>query len=292
MENEVSSFPPGAFAALSSPYCDFDKAGAVILPVPYDGTTEWHAGSRKGPQAIIEASRYLELYDLELGREIHHAGIHTLPEIEPVLSGPADMVERVYQAGRKLVQEGKFVAMLGGEHSLTLGMVRAYREEFADMSVLQLDAHADFRDEYMGTRFGQACVMRRVFEICPVTQVGIRSLSREEKEFIDGKSVNTFSLPFVLPEDEIIERVLASLGQNVYVTLDVDVFDPGIMPAVGTPEPGGMGWQTVLSVLKAVASRKRVLGFDVMEFCPEQGPPSCAFLLAKLVYKFLGYALP
>lgn len=293
MANERELFlPPRVFGGLVPPYSELGNAKVVILPVPYDGTTEWQTGTRRGPQAIIDASQYLELYDLELDREIHEVGIHTLPEIEPVLSSPEDMIARVYQVTKGLIREGKFVIMLGGEHSLSLGTVRAFREAFPDLSVLQLDAHADLREEYLGSKYGQACVMRRIFELCPIVQVGMRSLSLEEKQFLTQNKLTPFYMPHLKLNGASATQIVSSLSENVYVTIDVDVLDPSIMPAVGTPEPGGMQWLEVLSIMRAVACHRHVVGFDLMEFCPQEGPASCAFLLAKLAYKLIGYAVP
>lgn len=290
MATEDLYLPQQSFAGLGAPHSDLQTAAAVILPVPFERTTEWVSGTREGPRAIIEASQYLELYDLELDRELHEIGIHTQAPLRPVISSTREMVDRVLQATRPLVRNGKLVAMLGGEHSLSLGAVRAYKEEFSSLSVLQLDAHADLRDEYLGDRYGQACVMRRVCEVCPIVQVGTRSLSLEEKAFLDRNHMVPFYAASGLSQEELQERVLAALGQDMYITIDADVFDPSIMPAVGTPEPGGMTWQSVLSLLRAVAQHRNVVGFDVMEFCPREGPSHCAYLLAKLTYKLIGYA--
>jgi agmatinase len=180
--------------------------------------------------------------------------------------------------------------MLGGEHSLSLGIVRAFKEEFPQLSVLQLDAHADLRQEYLGTKYGQASVMRRIFELCPIVQVGVRSLSWEEKEFLTQHKMRPFYMSDLESNAFQVEQILALLSENVYITIDVDVLDPSIMPAVGTPEPGGMQWQQLLSLLKTVAIHKRIVSFDLMEFCPPQGPDFCAFLLAKLAYKLIGYS--
>lgn len=284
--------PPRVFAGLAPPHSDPQTARVVLLPVPYDSTSEWRSGTRHGPQAVIDASQYLELYDLELDREIYKVGIHTLPQVEPIVSSPEDMIDRVYQVIKGLIRKGKFVVMLGGEHSLSLGMVRAWEEAYPELSVLQLDAHADLRDEYLGSRYSQACVMRRIFELCPITQVGVRSLSWEEKQFLMQSNMSPVYMLNLESDTSSTERIVSALSKDVYVTIDVDVFDPSIMPAVGTPEPGGMQWQQVLNLLKAIALSKHIVGFDLMEFCPQEGPSSSAFLLAKLVYKFIGYAVP
>jgi agmatinase len=290
--HEGTFLPHEVFAGLEPPYSNLQNAKTVILPIPYDSTSEWRTGARHGPQAIIDASQYLELYDLELDRETYKVGISTLPRVEPLLSSPQDMIDRVYEVVGGLVQNEKFVVVLGGEHSLSLGAVRAFKEAFPRLSVLQLDAHADLRDEYLGTKYGQACVMRRISELCPISQVGVRSLSREEKEFLTQRKLKPFYMSDLASNTASVDRIVHSLSQDVYVTIDVDVLDPSIMPAVGTPEPDGMSWQQILNVIESVAQHKRVVGFDLMEFCPAEGPSSCAFLLAKLAYKFIGCAVP
>jgi agmatinase len=262
----------------------------VIVPVPYDSTSEWRSGSRRGPQAIIDASQYLELYDLELDRETYKIGISTLPRIAPLLSSPQDMIDRVCKVVEGLIQKEKFVVLLGGEHSLSLGAVRAFKEAFPRLSVLQLDAHADLRDEYLGTKYGQACVMRRIFELCPISQVGVRSLSWEEKQFLSQTKLTPFYMSNLESSAASIDKIVDSLSEDVYVTIDVDVLDPSIMPAVGTPEPDGMSWRQILDIVERVALHKHVVGFDLMEFCPAEGPSSCAFLLAELAYKLIGCA--
>jgi agmatinase len=284
--------PYQVFAGLTPPYSNFKQARAVVLPVPYDSTSEWRSGSRHGPQAIIDASQYLEFYDLELDREIYKVGISTLPQVEPVLSNPQDMIDRVYQVIKSLIQKQKFVILFGGEHTLSLGAVRAFKEVFPRLSVLQLDAHADLRDEYLGTKYSQACVMRRIFELCPISQVGVRSLSWEEKQFLTQNKLKPFYMSDLVSDTSSIDRIEDSLNEDVYVTIDVDVLDPSIMSAVGTPEPDGMSWRQVLDILESVALHKHIVGFDLMEFCPGEGPGSCAFLLAKLAYKLIGCTVP
>lgn len=281
---------PQNFAGLMSPYADLPTAKVVILPVPYDSTTEWHSGIREGPQAIINASQYLELYDIELNREVYKVGIHTLPKVQPLLNSPEEMIDRVYRIARELTKQAKFLVMFGGEHSLSLGMVQALKEKNQDLCVLQLDAHADLRDEYLGTKYGHACIMRRILELCPIVQVGIRSLSWEEQQFLTQNNMHPF---FAMPSSDPTspEDITASLSDNVYVSIDLDVFDPSIVPAVGTPEPGGMQWHEVLNLLRSVTLHKRVIGFDLVELCPKEGPASCAFLAAKLAYKLIGYAI-
>jgi len=290
--HEGTFLPHRVFAGLAPPYSNLQQAKTVILPVPYDSTSEWRGGSRHGPQAIIDASQYLELYDLELDREIYKVGISTLPEVEPLLSSPQDMIDRVYQVIKGLIQNEKFVVLLGGEHSLSLGAVRAFKEAFPRLSVLQLDAHADLRDEYLGTKYSQACVMRRIFELCPISQAGVRSLSWEEKQFLTQNKLTPFYMSDLASNTASIDQIVDSLSEDVYITIDVDVLDPSIMPTVGTPEPDGMSWRQVLDIIKSVVLHKHVVGFDLMEFCPGEGAGSCAFLLAKLAYKLIGCTVP
>lgn len=283
-------YPPRNFGCLPSPFADFETAQVVVLPVPYDATTDWHSGSREGPRAIIDASGYLEFYDQELDREIYKVGIHTLNELEPVTSGPEATIERVYEAVKSLIQQKKVPLMLGGEHSISLGAARAFKERFPEVCVLQLDAHADLRQEYLGSKYSHACVMRRIQEICPTVQVGIRSFSAEENQFIKKNSPRIFYGQDSPLSPTAMNRIVSALSEEVYITIDLDVFDPSIMSAVSNPEPGGMTWQEVLALLRQVADHRHIVGFDVVELCPGQGPVACAFLAAKLAYKLIGYA--
>lgn len=274
------------FAALTPQYTEFETSKVVILPIPYDSTTTWRSGSRDGPLAIIDASQHLELYDHELDRECHLVGIHTLPELQPSMKGPEETVMRVHQVASDLIRKDKFVVMLGGEHSLTVGMVKAFRERFDSLSVLQLDAHTDLRDAYEDSKYSHACVMRRVLEYCPIVQVGIRSLCEEEHRFLAQNQMQPF-FSEGLPLD--VDAIVSALSTDVYVTIDLDVLDPSIMSAVGTPQPGGISWHEILKILRRVAETRRIVGCDLVELCPAEGPPSCAFLAAKLAYKLIGY---
>lgn len=274
------------FAALTPQYAEFETSKVVVLPIPYDSTTTWRSGSRDGPLAIIDASQHLELYDHELDRESHLVGIHTLPELQPSMKGPEETVMRVHEVASDLIRKDKFVVMLGGEHSLTVGMVKAFRERFDSLSVLQLDAHADLRDAYEDSKYSHACVMRRVLEYCPIVQVGIRSLCEEEHRFLAQNQMQPFFAEG-LPLD--VDGIVSALSADVYVTIDLDVLDPSIMSAVGTPQPGGISWHEILKVLRRVAETRRIVGCDLVELCPAEGPPSCAFLAAKLAYKLIGY---
>lgn len=260
---------------LGTPNKQLSKISTVILPVPYEATTTYGKGAKNGPIAIIAASKHLELYDEELKREIADCGIFTAPFLKPAAT-PEKMLLKIYRAVKKILAEKKFPVILGGEHTVSIGAIKATAELYPDLSVLQLDAHADLRDTYFGSPFNHGCVMRRVLEITDkVASVGVRSLSKEEAEFIKGK----------FPGDKIIKK----LNRNVYVTIDLDVFDPSQMPSVGTPEPGGLFWNEVLAILKEVFLKKNVIGFDVVELAPIKGLTHPDFLAAKLIYELIGY---
>lgn len=269
----------------------------AVLSVPYDLTASYISGMRNGPRAIIEASTHMELYDEELGCEPCEAGIETWPQVESTAVGPEEMIRRVRDGVAGILDAGKVPVMLGGEHSITLGLVQALLERHPKMSVLQLDAHADMRDTYQDTPFNHACVARRISELCPIVQVGIRSLSVDEAEFLGAekkagrKAKSRIATHYA---SEVLsginwDRVSRELTDEICITIDLDVFDPSIMPATGTPEPGGLGWYDVLGVLRNVISKKKVVGFDVVELCPLPGNIAPDFLAAKLVYKIMGY---
>lgn len=263
----------------------------TLIPVPYDATTSYRTGSRDGPRAIIRASRELEDYDLELDRVISDVGIQTAPEVEPFAGGPEGMIDRVDLAVSETLIDGAIVGLLGGDHSITVGAVRAFRRRHPDLSVLYLDAHADLRDDYQGSPWSHACTARRVLEMCPLVEVGVRSLSQAERRFIDGEELPVYFWPNETADvGGILQEVVDRLTDTVYVSIDLDVLDPSIMSAVGTPEPGGMSWHSATRLLRHVAERERIVGFDVVELSPGEGPEACAFTAAKLAYKLIGYA--
>ena len=214
-----------------------------------------------------------------------------MPEIASNFSCPEAMVEQVRRSVLRVAEDGKLVVLLGGEHTVAIGAAQALQEVHPDLSVLYLDAHADLRDQYMGTSSGHASVARRMREICPLVEVGVRSLSAEESDFIKDAGIPVFYWTPPIPEmSQLARSVLQSLSAHVYVSVDLDVFDPSIMPAVGTPEPGGMGWYEVTGLLKAVCEQRQIVGFDITELSPAEGPEACAFTAAKLAYKLIGYA--
>jgi len=276
------------FGDLPEEYSALENARVVVIPVPFDRTSTWIKGAGKGPVAIIEASAHMELYDIETDSEVYKKGIFTA---EPVYGQelPEDMVEMVAEQVHKYLENDKFVVVLGGEHSVSIGSVRAHVANNADITVLQLDAHSDLRDEYECSKYNHACVMARIMELCPIIQVGIRSMDSSEKKVLDTSRV-IFARE-ISSNKNWIEKVLSKLSDNVYVTIDLDVFDPSIMPSTGTPEPGGLLWYDVLGLLRTVFENRNVVGFDVVELCPDQRNKAPDFLAAKLIYKLLSYKL-
>ncbi len=264
----------------------------VVVPVPYDLTSTYQSGSRRGPGAILDASANMELYDEELRKETYLAGIHTLVPLAADARGPGEMVASVREQITRVLVHGKIPVMLGGEHSISLGAVQAMQEKYPALSVLQLDAHADLRDSYQGSPYSHAAVARRIAEICPLVQVGIRSMSVEEAVFIAVGTVRTLTVDTIRADKGWQEKVLEYLSGDVYVTIDLDVFDPAIMPSTGTPEPDGLAWRDVLSLLRQLSRRRRIRGFDVVELAPVPGLVAPDFLAAKLVYRLMGYLTP
>jgi agmatinase len=281
---------PENFGGLDGEHSALEGSRVVVLPVPYDFTTSYQGGARLGPRAILAASRNMELWDEEIGA-VYRSGIHTLPELEPSAEGPEAMVARVEHAIDWILERGKLPVMLGGEHSLTVGAVRAAARRHSRLSVLQIDAHADMRDAYQGSRYSHACAMRRVRETAPAASVGIRSLSEEEAERLEQHPWPMWSTRQWRALGANRAPLLEALTNEVYVTVDVDGLDPSIMPATGTPEPGGLDWYELVDLLRAVAERKRIVGFDVVELAPLAGQVAPDFLAARLVYRLIGLSL-
>ena len=290
--------PGRGFMHLDDEQTAFETARVVVVPVPFDATTCYRPGTREGPQAIIDASRNLELYDTELRRSPCEVGIHTLRAIEPIMGNAAAMTNRIEQVTGQLLDRGKFVATLGGDHSISIGVIRAFAARYPGMSVLQIDAHTDLRESYEDNPLSSATIMRRVLDVCERTaQVGIRSISEPERQLIEERQ-----LPLWLASDIAarrfrgdrgwIDEVVASLGNEVYLTFDIDAFDPSLVPGTGTPEPGGLGWYEVMDLLSAVAEHRTIIGFDVVELSPLVESHVSPVVAAKLVYKLIGLALP
>lgn len=274
------------FAALPERYSDYKTSRIVVLPVPFDMTGTWLRGSDNGPSAIIDASGNLELYDIETASEVYRGGIHTARPLRAKNS--ASMVKKVGEKVGALLRDGKFVVTLGGEHTVSLGAIEAHLRAFKGLSVLHLDAHADMRDSYGGDRLSHACVMRRVREMTANTvSVGVRSMDSSELTGIDSKRM--FYADEFCAMKNPFGKVARMLSDEVYITIDADVFDTGIMPSTGTPEPGGLDWPQVTGLLREVARRKHIVGFDVVELCPSPHNRAPDFLIAKLIYKLLSY---
>jgi agmatinase len=269
--------------------CSLRDAKFVVIPVPYDLTSTYQPGSRRGPAAIIEASTNMELYDEELKKETYLVGIHTTLPVTIDARGPKNMVNIVRKKISRIVKLNKIPVMLGGEHSITLGAVQAVIEKYPELTVLQFDAHADLRDTYQGSPYSHACVARRISEICPLVQVGIRSMSKGEGDFLPQSKVKSYSADFVLEKKNWAETVCKDLRGDVFITIDLDVFDPSIMPATGTPEPGGIYWKDILHLLKLVSASCNIRGFDVVELAPLPGVVAPDFMAAKLIYRTMGY---
>jgi len=284
--------PPENFGGLPDEHSQYATSRAVIFPVPLERTTSYEHGTRNGPAAILAASRNMELYDEELELEPYkEIGIHTLPAIDTADGTLDEVISEIFTAQLGLLEDEKFTVALGGEHSLTPPLVSATAKKYKNLSVLQIDAHVDLRDEYQGNPASHACAMRRVVEICPAVQVGIRSLSVEEAQAIPRLHTSIYWAKDIAraPLKSWIAKVLADLSPNVYLTIDLDGFDPAIVPATGTPEPGGLDWMQVTSLVRAVADHKKIVGMDVVELLPQPGDHASDFLAAKLVYKCLGY---
>jgi len=277
------------YGGIEENYSSFEEAAFVVIPVPYDLTSTYQSGSRRGPGAILEASANMELYDEELGKETYQAGIHTLAPLAADARGPAEMIASVQRQIDSVLSHDKIPVMLGGEHSISVGAVQALKKKFPQLAVLQLDAHADLRDSYQGSPYSHAAVARRIVEICPLVQAGIRSLSAEEASFMSGGQVFTFTADSIHRDDDWQDKICSRLTGDVYVTIDLDVFDPAIMPSTGTPEPDGLTWRNVTGLLRKLSHRCRIRGFDVVELAPIPGMVAPDFLAAKLVYRLMGY---
>lgn len=284
--------PPDNFGGIPEQESLYEKARAVIFPVPLERTTTYEHGTRNGPAAILAASRNMELYDEELELETYkEVGITTLPPIDTMDGTFEEVLAELFTAQCALIDDDKFSIVLGGEHSLTPPLVSAVARKYKDLSVLQIDAHADLREQYQGNPKSHACAMRRVVEICPAVQVGIRSLSIEEAQAIPKLPTKVYWANDIVraPLKNWVSKVVADLSPNVYLTIDLDGFDPSIVPATGTPEPGGLDWHQVTSLIRTVAEHKKIVGMDIVELLPQAGDHASDFLAAKLVYKCLGY---
>lgn len=278
------------FGGSDNDLSSFDKAKVVILPVPYGKTVTYGTGTEKGPLAILKASANLELFDDELNKENYGVGINTQPLLKVKGLKPKKMIDAVENQVANVLKKDKFPVVVGGEHTVSIGAARALKKKYKDLSVLYFDAHCDLRNIYRGSRYNHACVARRLLDIAPVVEVGARSLSREENDFASDNGIKITRMQDVIKTPGWASAIKGRLSENVYISIDLDVFDPSIMPSVGTPEPGGIGWYDFLKAIREIISAKKIVGIDVVELSPIKDLAAPDFTAAKLIYKLLGYA--
>jgi len=277
------------FAGLPEKFSNYKNAKFVIIPISYERTTTYMEGTKNAPLAILDASKNFELYDEELNRVIAKSGIATLETLFLSEKSSEEMIKIVKETCLKVIKDDKFPVVIGGEHSITIGTVLGLKERYSNFSVLQLDAHADLRNSYNGSIYNHACVMRRIREFTNAVQIGIRSLSEEEMELIKKENFSIF-FAHEMRKKFIMKEILRKIKEEkVFITIDADFFDPSLIPSVGTPEPGGFGWYETLNLLKGIINEKRVIGFDVVEFCPNKENKTPDFIIAKFIYKLIGY---
>src|SRR5210317_967631 len=274
------------YAGIPEEFAKLETSKIVLIPVPYDGTSTWQKGADKGPDAFLSASENMELYDIETESEVYKQGIY-LAEAITEKSSPEAVVEIVHAVVKDYILRNKFVTIFGGEHSISIGTIRAFNECFDNLTVLHIDAHADLRPSYEGSTCNHACAVYQASQTTNLVQVGIRSMDVAETTVMDPEK--TWFAHEMVSEEYWMDSVIEALGENVFITFDLDAFDPSIMPSTGTPEPGGLLWYEALEFLKVVFAEKNVVGFDIVELCPNSKEKSSYFLAAKLYYKMLSY---
>ena len=274
------------YAGIPEAYAAIEKAKVVLIPVPYDGTSTWQKGADKGPEAFLNASENMELYDIETRSEVYREGIFLSQPIKDY-DTPEQMVENVHGEVKEYLKRNKLVTIIGGEHSVSIGAIRAFNEHYNDLTVLQIDAHADLRKEYDGSKYNHACALHEASQTANLIQLGIRSMDKSETLIMNYD--NVFFAHEMVTDDFWMDNALDLITDNVYITFDLDALDPSICPSTGTPEPGGLLWYETLEFLKRVFAEKCVLGFDIVELCPNPHDRSSDFLAAKLYYKMLSY---
>ena len=274
------------YAGIAEEFAKKETAKIVLIPVPYDGTSTWQKGADKGPKAFLNASENMELYDIETGTEVYRQGVYLADAVTENAS-PEAMVEAVHKATKKYIKRNKFVTIFGGEHSISIGTIRAFNEMYPSLTVLHIDAHADLRKEYDGSTCNHACAVYEASQTTNLIQVGIRSMDVMEKTGMDEEK--TYFAHVMAVDDTWMDSAIDQMTDNVFITFDLDAFDPSIMPSTGTPEPGGLLWYETLDFLKQVFKEKNVVGFDIVELCPNKKEKSSDFLAAKLYYKMLSY---
>ena len=274
------------FAGIEGEHNEFENAGILLQSIPYDGTSTWGKGADEGFGAFLDAAENMEIYDIETNSEVYKKGVYI---IDPILedASPEAMFESVYESTKELLKANKFLTFFGGEHSISIGVIKAFYEAHPDITILQLDAHADLRAEYHGSPYNHACAAYDASKNANLIQVGIRSMDTSEVQYMDKNKC--YFAEDIYGHSAWIEDSISKMTDKVYITLDLDVFDPSIMPATGTPEPGGMLWNPMIQYLKKVFQQKNVLGFDIVELAPIEGLKAPQFLAAKLYYKMLSY---
>ncbi|HOU27384.1 MAG TPA: agmatinase [Paludibacteraceae bacterium] len=274
------------FAGVPDQYAVYETAKIVVLPVPYDETSSWIKGSDKGPEALLDASVALEWYDIETQTQVYKKGISTaLPITEK--SSPELLCNAVQERVTTYLKDGKFPVTIGGNHTVSIGAIRAAASQYADLTILQMDAHSDLRPSYEGSQLNHACVMYQASQLCPITQVGIRSMCEEELGLF--KEDRIFYAHAIAGQTDWQQKALQTLSKNVYLTIVLDVFDPSVLPSTGTPEPGGLRYYEVLHFLRSVFAQYNVVGFDVVELCPNPNERASDFLAARLMYQLMTY---
>lgn len=272
------------YAGIPEEYSKLKDASIVLIPVPFDATSTWGKGADKGPDAFLDASENMELYDIETDTEVYTKGIY-LADPTKETEDPAKMVEEVHATAKKYLDMGKFVTLFGGEHSISIGSIRAMAEKFENLTVLQLDAHTDLRPEYHGTPYNHACAVYEASQKHNLIQVGLRSMDSSEKPYLKNSTI--YWAHEIWQDDKWMKKAISNMTDNVFITIDLDVFDSSIMPSTGTPEPGGMNWWQVMTFLKKVVKKKNVVGFDIVELAPNKANKAPDFLAAKLYYRLL-----
>jgi agmatinase len=274
------------FCGIVTSAAELEHAKVLLQSIAYDGTSTWGKGADKGFAAFMDALDNMETYDLETRTEVYEQGVHVMTELNDFPS-PEEMVAAVYKRSKEMLALGRFPTFFGGEHSVSIGIIRAMRDRYAGLSVLQIDAHADLRPEYMGSPHNHACALHESSKHDTLVQVGIRSAEKEE--MTHAQEGNVFFAQDMYGHTEWMQKSIDCLGKKVYLTIDLDAFDPSILPGTGTPEPGGIGWYDMLTYLKMLFEQREVVGFDIVELAPIEGEPSSEFLVAKLYYKMLSY---
>src|ERR1043165_4865323 len=288
--SESATLPMNFGGIAEEEFSSFRNSRIVVWPVSYEGTVSYGIGTGKGAAAIIDASRNMELYDDETDAEVYKLGVHTVDE-SPSIDSPERMMNSIYDRAKELISSGKFLAMIGGEHSVSAPVIRAHQEKYPNLSILQIDAHADLRDTYDGTPYSHASIMARCVKDLniPAVQVGIRSISADEARVIDQLPTRIFWAKDIVGRDDWWDDAVDGLTENVYLTVDIDGLDPSLVSATGTPEPGGLGWYETIALIRTLARKRNVVGMDLTEYSYVEGQNASAFLCAKLIYKTLGF---